>query len=113
MIRRPPRSPPFPYTTLFRSALPPLPEPLPADLPVAVHRISDLDAGPTLRDALGARPDEIWVLRPDGHVAAVVTRSADVAPAVARLLDRSQKDPRAPHRSQARGGTLHEGLATV
>ena len=62
-------------------------------LPVAVHRISDLDDGPTLRDALGARPDEIWVLRPDGHVAAVLTRSADVAPAVARLLDRSVPSP--------------------
>jgi hypothetical protein len=56
------------------------------DLPVAVHRIRDLDAGPTLREALGARPDEIWVLRPDGHVAAVVTDPARVTPAVARLL---------------------------
>jgi 3-(3-hydroxy-phenyl)propionate hydroxylase len=83
------------------------------DLPVAVHPIRDLDAGPTLREALGARPDEVWVLRPDGHVAAVLTRTADVAPAVARLLARPQKDPRAPHRSQARGGTLHEGLAVV
>ena len=63
-----------------------LPEGLPSDLPVAVHRIADLDDGPTLREALGARPDEIWVLRPDGHVAAVLTRAEDVAPAVARLL---------------------------
>ncbi|SNS23560.1 3-(3-hydroxy-phenyl)propionate hydroxylase [Geodermatophilus saharensis] len=75
------------------AALPSLPETLAAHLPVAVHRISDLDSGPTLRDALGARPDEIWVLRPDGHVAAVLTRSADVAPAVARLLDRSVLSP--------------------
>jgi pentachlorophenol monooxygenase/3-(3-hydroxy-phenyl)propionate hydroxylase len=66
------------------------PPPLPGlgDLPVAVHRIRDLDPGPTLREALGARSDEIWVLRPDGHVAAVLTRTADVAPAVARLLAR-------------------------
>jgi 2-polyprenyl-6-methoxyphenol hydroxylase-like FAD-dependent oxidoreductase len=62
-------------------------------LPVAVHRIGDLDAGPTLREALGARPDEIWVLRPDGHVAAVLTRAADVAPAVARLLARRVPTP--------------------
>ena len=43
---------------------------------------------PMLREALGARPDEIWVLRPDAHVAAVLTRAADVAPAVSRLLGR-------------------------
>jgi hypothetical protein len=60
---------------------------------VAVHRISDLDGGQTLRKALGARPDEIWVLRPDAHVAAVLTRAADVAPAVARLLARSVPSP--------------------
>src|SRR3712207_8833462 len=28
MIRRPPKSPPFPYTTLFRSSTPTLPSPL-------------------------------------------------------------------------------------
>ncbi|SFK52363.1 FAD-dependent monooxygenase [Geodermatophilus ruber] len=81
--------------------------------PVAVHRIRDLDAGPTLREALGARPDELWVLRPDAHVAAVLTRAADAAPAIARLLARPQQDPRAPRHSQARGGTLHEGLQVV
>jgi 3-(3-hydroxy-phenyl)propionate hydroxylase len=63
------------------------------DLPVAVHRIRDLDPGPTLREALGARSDEVWVLRPDGHVAAVLTRTADVAPAVARLLARPVATP--------------------
>ncbi len=65
-----------------------LPEDLPAGLPVAVHRIADLDPTPVLREALDARPDEIWVLRPDAHVAAVLTRAADVAPAVSRLLGR-------------------------
>jgi 3-(3-hydroxy-phenyl)propionate hydroxylase len=68
------------------AAPPSLPERLPSDLPVSVHRLSDLDAGSTLRDALDARPDEIWVLRPDAHVAAVLTRPTDVASAVARLL---------------------------
>ena len=63
------------------------------DLPVAVHRIRDLDPTPILREALGARPDEIWVLRPDGHVAAVVTDPAQVAPAVARVLARSVPSP--------------------
>ncbi|MFW3171633.1 FAD-dependent monooxygenase [Geodermatophilus sp. CPCC 206100] len=83
-----------------------LPAPPAGDLPVSVHRIRDLDASPVLREALGARPDEIWVLRPDAHVAAVLTSPADVAPAVARLLARPEQDPRAPHHSQARGGSL-------
>lgn len=68
---------------------PSLPEMLAPDLPVAVHRMSDLDPSPVLREALGARAAEIWVLRPDAHVAAVVTDSAKVADAVARLLGRS------------------------
>src|SRR3954469_9638452 len=57
-------------------------------LPVSVHRIADLDPTPVLREALGARADEIWVLRPDAHVAAVLTRTTDVEPAVSRLLGR-------------------------
>jgi pentachlorophenol monooxygenase/3-(3-hydroxy-phenyl)propionate hydroxylase len=61
---------------------------LPPDPPVAVHRMRDLDPGPTLREALGARPDELWVLRPDAHVAAVVRTPSDVGPAIARLLAR-------------------------
>jgi len=80
--------------------------------PVAVHRLRDLDPTPVLREALGARPDEAWVLRPDAHVAAVLTRAADVAPAVGKLLADPREDPRAPHRSHAHG-TLHEGLASV
>ncbi len=55
-------------------------------LPVTVHRMRDLDAGPTLTAALGARPDEIWVLRPDAHVAAVLTTADDVSPALNRLI---------------------------
>jgi 3-(3-hydroxy-phenyl)propionate hydroxylase len=73
--------------------LPSLPDAATGDLPVAVHRLRDLDAGPMLRAALGARPDELWVLRPDAHVAAVLTRTADVAPAVARLLTRPVPSP--------------------
>src|SRR3712207_7203571 len=93
MIRRPPRSPPFPYTTLFRSALPSLPETLPADLPVAVHRISDLDAGPTLRDALGARPDEI---RSEEHTSELQSRQY----LVCRLLLEKKKQYTHPYSHQ-------------
>ena len=69
------------------------PPALPPALPVSLHRMSDLDAGGTLRRSLGAGHDEIWVLRPDAHVAAVLTRAADVAPAVARLLARPLRSP--------------------
>ncbi|SDY88195.1 3-(3-hydroxy-phenyl)propionate hydroxylase [Modestobacter sp. DSM 44400] len=75
------------------ATLPSLPETLPGELPVAVHRIRDLDAGSTLRDALGVRPDEVWVLRPDAHVAAVLTSAADVAPALARATGRPAPVP--------------------
>jgi 2-polyprenyl-6-methoxyphenol hydroxylase-like FAD-dependent oxidoreductase len=68
------------------AAVPLLPADLPRGLPVGVHRMRDLDAGPTLSKALGARPDEIWVLRPDAHVAAVLTAADDVAAAVSRAL---------------------------
>ncbi|RFU22152.1 pentachlorophenol monooxygenase [Geodermatophilus marinus] len=54
--------------------------------PVAVHRIGDLDPSGLLAEALGARPGELWVLRPDAHVAAVLTDPAAVAGAVARSL---------------------------
>jgi 3-(3-hydroxy-phenyl)propionate hydroxylase len=78
-------------------------------LPVTVHRIRDLDPSGLLGEALGARPGEFWVLRPDAHIAAVLTDPADVAPAVARLLAHggppcppplasSRRDPaRGPH----------------
>ncbi|RBY83805.1 pentachlorophenol monooxygenase [Geodermatophilus sp. TF02-6] len=62
-------------------------------LPVSVHRIRDLDPTPVLRGALGARPDEVWVLRPDAHVAAVLTDPTAVTAAVARLLARPVPDP--------------------
>ena len=54
--------------------------------PVAVHALADLDVDGSLRAALGARPDELWVLRPDAHVAAVVTEVGELPVALARLL---------------------------
>ena len=56
---------------------------------VAVHRIDDLDAGGLLTAALGARPDELWLLRPDAHVAAVLTDPADLPAALARITTRT------------------------
>jgi 2-polyprenyl-6-methoxyphenol hydroxylase-like FAD-dependent oxidoreductase len=76
-----------------RAAPPVLPETLARELPAAVHRIRDLDPSPVLRQALGARSDEIWVLRPDALVGAVVTDPAEVATAVARLLSRPVPTP--------------------
>jgi hypothetical protein len=73
-------------TVLLGEDAPSPPGPWPRDVPVAVYRMRDLDPGPTLREALGARPDEAWLLRPDAHVAAVVTSPADLARAVARAL---------------------------
>lgn len=73
-------------------AAPPSPT-WPAELPVAVHRMRDLDPGPTLREALGAHPDEAWVLPPDAHVAAVATAPAELAPAVARAVARTVRVP--------------------
>lgn len=72
--------------------LPPLLSWLPTGLPVAVHRLRDLDGSPALGAALGACPDEVWVVRPDGHVAAVLTDVDDVPAALARALARP-----APH----------------
>lgn len=62
-------------------------------LPVSVHHMDDLDPSGLLREALDARPGEVWVLRPDAHIAAVLTGTADVADAVARLLARPVPTP--------------------
>ncbi len=54
--------------------------------PVAVHRMADLDPSGALAEILGARPGEIWLLRPDAHVAAVLTDPADLAAALGRIV---------------------------
>ncbi len=80
--------------------------------PVAVHRMTGLDASGMLAAVLGARPGEIWLLRPDAHVAAVLTDPADLPAALARVTARTPalgKDPAAPQPSHAQAGPLQQG----
>ena len=73
---------------------PALPESLTGDLPVAVHRMRDLDAGPTLREALeralrrGLGPPSRRARGRRAHA-----RPAEVTAAVARLLSRPVPSP--------------------
>ncbi|WP_017611547.1 FAD-dependent monooxygenase [Nocardiopsis salina] len=46
--------------------------------PVAVHPVTELDTDGALTRALRARPGQVWLVRPDAHVAAVV-EGADTA----------------------------------
>jgi 2-polyprenyl-6-methoxyphenol hydroxylase-like FAD-dependent oxidoreductase len=52
--------------------------------PLAVRNLAEIDPSGRLRAALGARDGEIWLIRPDGHVAAIVT-SPEEAVAAARV----------------------------
>jgi hypothetical protein len=48
------------------------------------------DLAPQLADVLGSRDDEVWLVRPDGHVAAVLPdpRPADLSRCLDRMLAR-------------------------
>ncbi|MDQ0380731.1 FAD-dependent monooxygenase [Amycolatopsis thermophila] len=54
--------------------------------PMRTLRLSDVDVTGKLAEALAARPGEVWVIRPDAYVAAVVTDPAGLAAAVNRAL---------------------------
>ncbi|QGK69184.1 pentachlorophenol monooxygenase [Allosaccharopolyspora coralli] len=43
------------------------------DTPVRVLALDEIDPDGTVRDALATAPTELWVVRPDAHVAAVLT----------------------------------------
>lgn len=46
------------------------------EAPSRVLRLADIDPEGTVAGALGAGPGETWLIRPDGHVAAVLTTAA-------------------------------------
>lgn len=58
------------------------------EAPSSVLRLADVDPHGRISTAMGARPGETWLLRPDGHVAAVVApgSAADLGEAVRRAL---------------------------
>ncbi|WP_326835295.1 FAD-dependent monooxygenase [Amycolatopsis rhabdoformis] len=56
--------------------------------PVRVAALPDLDTDGVLGEALAARPGEVWIVRPDGHIAAVVAdrHAEEVANALRRAV---------------------------
>jgi len=54
--------------------------------PVRILALDEIDGGGAVREGLAARPDEVWVIRPDAYVAAVLAAPgvADVAAALRR-----------------------------
>src|SRR5258708_39899163 len=86
MIRRPPRSTLFPYTTLFRSTSPRTPPRRPARSP---HRIRSRAGGTTDRSSCGARRTSCDRLRSEEHTSEL--QSPDHL--VCRLLLEKKKTP--------------------
>jgi delta 1-pyrroline-5-carboxylate dehydrogenase len=54
--------------------------------PARVLAMDEVDVANVLRTALRARDDEIWLVRPDAHLAACLRRPADLAKATLRAL---------------------------
>jgi 3-(3-hydroxy-phenyl)propionate hydroxylase len=59
---------------------------LPDGVPVRVLALDDVDAEGVLRTALSAKDGEVWLVRPDAHVAAVVREPGELAAAARRAL---------------------------
>lgn len=59
---------------------------LPAGAPTRVMGLAEVDVDGVLRGSLQARDDEIWLVRPDAHLAACVRRPNDLAAAARRAL---------------------------
>ncbi|EID56572.1 FAD-dependent monooxygenase [Saccharomonospora xinjiangensis] len=54
--------------------------------PVRVLSLADLDEDGVVTEALGTRPGELWLIRPDAYTAAVVTDPAELTPALFRAV---------------------------
>jgi pentachlorophenol monooxygenase/3-(3-hydroxy-phenyl)propionate hydroxylase len=61
-----------------------------------VLALADVDVHGAVAQVLDARPGEAWVIRPDGHIAAIVDTPGLVRAAILRLLG---DPPPAPHGS--------------
>jgi hypothetical protein len=59
-----------------------------ASAPTYTYSMEEIDPGRLLVRTLGARPDEIWLVRPDAHVAAILPSGASgmLIPAAQRML---------------------------
>ncbi|MCP2256411.1 3-(3-hydroxy-phenyl)propionate hydroxylase [Streptoalloteichus tenebrarius] len=62
--------------------------------PLRVVRLADIDRAGTVAEVLDARPREAWVIRPDGHIAAVLSEPTpgDLGAAVRRALGSARHD---------------------
>ncbi|MDI5979142.1 pentachlorophenol monooxygenase, partial [Amycolatopsis magusensis] len=60
---------------------------------VRVLKLAEIDPEGALTAALGARPEEAWLIRPDAHIAAVLTDPADLPAALARALGSLEWSP--------------------
>jgi pentachlorophenol monooxygenase/3-(3-hydroxy-phenyl)propionate hydroxylase len=56
--------------------------------PVRVLRMNDIDPSGGVSEALGARPSDLWLIRPDAHIAAILTQPGptELAAAIRRAL---------------------------
>src|SRR3712207_7587393 len=90
MIRRPPRSTLFPYTTLFRSE-----EDVPAAEPARAHVVAavDLDLGAELRERVDVRVEAASADRSEEHTSELQSRQY----LVCRLLLEKKKNHTCTH----------------
>ena len=73
--------------------------------PVPVVPLASIDVTGALAEALDARPGELWLIRPDAYVAAVIGDPAELAPALARALGAQPRAASNPATKAVRTGT--------